>query len=411
MSRRSTHLAAVGIGLLVLVAAAAALQEPAPAAVTPTAAARPEVVIVSPQAHEPLFGEVEVEVEISGGAVRTVEVIVDGSLVGTLSEAPWRLVVDVGHENIEHRLRVVARMADGTALEKVVRSGTYTVDDVLDIQLRQLYVSVSSRGRAVSDLEREDFRVIDDGIEQQIVTFGRGDVPLAAVLLLDCSESMAGDRFQAALDGSRVFLRGMNTLDEVKVVLFSDRLVRTTPFATNRTVLEAALDGLSPTGGTAVNDFLYAGLQLLDARQGRRVVVLFTDGVDVHSLLSAGDVLWKAQRSQAVVYWIYLKEKRPDIAAGDSEATFNSAWRDYEANEREFRLLSKVVEQSGGRVEELDSASQLGGAFADIIRELREHYVLGYYPSQVRHDGSWHDIQVRVSGSGRVRTREGYVDD
>ena len=126
----------------------------------------------------------------------------------------------------------------------------------------------------------------------------------------------------------------------------------------------------------------------------------------VHSLLPARDVLWKAQRSQAVVYWIYLRQEE-----GGMDATFNSAWRGWEENERELELLSKVVRQSGGRVEELDDPEQLDEAFADIIRELREHYVLGYYPSRTRHDGTWHDIDVKVDGPGRVRTREGYVDD
>lgn len=412
MSRGSNRAWGALAVLLAVAGSATALQEAGePAPSRATAPEPPQVRIVSPQSKEPLFGEVEIEAEITGGEVDRVEFIVDGALIGTLTEGPWRMKADVGHENIEHRLRVVARMADGTALEKVLRSSTFTVDDVLDVELRQLYVSVTGGGRAILDLPQSAFRVIDDGVEQTIVTFGRGDVPLAAVLLLDCSESMAGERLQAALDGSRVFLRGMTSLDEVKVVLFSDRIIRTTPFATDTPVLEAALEDVSPVGGTAVNDYLYAGLQLLDARQGRRVVVLFTDGVDVHSLLHARDVLWKAQRSQAVIYWIYLKEADSGVAAGDSEATFNSAWRDYRANEKEFDLLSTVVRQSGGRVEKLDNPGQLGSAFADIIRELREHYVLGYYPSNVRHDGSWHDIDVRVAGPGRVRTREGYVDD
>lgn len=398
--------AAACAAALALTGTAVAPQEAGPSPARTAAPARPELRILSPQPGEPLFGRVEIEAAVVGGTARSVELIVDGALVGNLAEEPWKFEVDVGHENVEHRLRLVARMADGTALEKVLRSGTYTVDDVLDIELRQLYVSVTSGGRAVRDLEREDFRVLDDGVEQEIVTFGRGDLPLAAVLLLDCSESMIGERFRAALDGSRVFLHGMTDVDEVKLVLFSDRVLRTTPFATDTAVLEAALDGVAPVGGTAVNDYLYSGLQLLDARQGRKVVVLFTDGVDVHSLLPARDVVWKTQRSQAVIYWIYLRQEQ-----GGMDATFNSAWRGWEENQQEFQLLSKAVRQSGGRVEELDDPDQLDDAFADIIRELREHYVLGYYPSRVSRDGSWHKVDVRVDGPGRVRTREGYVDD
>jgi len=129
-------------------------------------------------------------------------------------------------------------------------------------------------------------------------------------------------------------------------------------------------------------------------------------------LLSAEEVLWKAQRSQAVVYWLYLKDDDSGATGPrETEAAFNSAWRDYETNQRELAFLKQAVEQSGGRIEVLESTDQLDEAFAGILHELREQYVLGYYPSDRRHDGSWHEIKVDVRGVARVRTREGYVDD
>jgi Ca-activated chloride channel family protein len=378
----------------------------------PLAAAAQEVVITSPPAGQPLFGEVDVAVEVrSSRAVERVEFVVDGTLVAVDREPPYRAAADVGDSNIEHRIRVVAFGAGGPIGEASLQSPTYRIDETLEVELRQLYVSVQREGRSTGYLEREDFEIIDDGKRQRIVTFELGDVPLTAVLLLDTSASMAGDRLGAALAGARLFVDGMASLDEAKVVLFSDRVIRTTPFASEPTVLEASLTGGEPVGGTAVNDYLYASLKLLDARQGRRVVVLFSDGIDVHSLLSAEEVLWKAQRSQAVIYWLYLREAGEGKGPREVDAAFNSAWRDYETNQREMRFLKDAVEQSGGRIEALVSVDELGEAFAGILRELREQYVLGYYPSDRRHDGSWHELKVNVSGVARVRTREGYVDD
>lgn len=375
-------------------------------------AAAQQITIVAPMAGQPLFGVVELAAEVvASEPIARVEFIVDGSLVAVDREAPWGLLTDVGEQNVEHRIRVVAHTASGKIAEAQLTTPTYVVDDTLDVELRQLYVSVQREGRTAEYLGREDFTIVDDGKRQSIVTFELGDVPLTAVLLLDTSASMAGDRLGGALAGARVFVDGMNDLDEAKVVLFTDRVMRTTPFAGEPTVLEAALTGGEPVGGTAVNDYLYASLKLLDARQGRRVVVLFSDGIDVHSLLSAEEVLWKAQRSQAVVYWIYLRESGESGGPREADAAFNSAWRDYEANQREMDFLKRAIQQSGGRIETIDSAHQLGEAFAGILHELREQYVLGYYPSDRRHDGSWHDLQVEVRGVARVRTREGYVDD
>lgn len=363
---------------------------------------------VSPDAGAGIYGPVEIVAHVeTDQPIEHVEFFVDGQSVGIVTQPPYTVTHDVGYENREHDLRLVAVIAGGERVEARRRTGTFTVDDSLDIELRQLYVNVMSGSDRVRDLERSDFRIIDGGNTEEIVTFEHGDVPMTAVLLLDCSSSMEGDRFQAALRGARTFLRRMAPLDEAKLMLFSDRLLGTTPFTRDVAVLEGALEAVEPVGGTAINDYLYAGLKLLDGRQGRRVVVLFTDGLDLHSLLAMKDVLWKAQRSQAVLYWIFLRDEGE---AGAPE--MSTAWRDYEANREEFRLLRRSVEESGGHIAELDSPSQLEAAFAEIIDELRQQYVLGYYPQESRGDGSWREVDVRVKRLGaRVRTRLGYIDD
>jgi Ca-activated chloride channel family protein len=140
----------------------------------------------------------------------------------------------------------------------------------------------------------------------------------------------------------------------------------------------------------------------LDTRQGQRVVVLFSDGSDVHSVLPASDVLWKARAGQSLIYWIQLGGKRK---------SFTSAWRDFQANDKEYEDLDRAVRESGGRVLAIERAGELEFAFTTILQELRQQYALGYYPTVSKGDGSWHKVEVRVRGfSGRVRTREGYAD-
>jgi VWFA-related protein len=118
------------------------------------------------------------------------------------------------------------------------------------------------------------------------------------------------------------------------------------------------------------------------------------------------EVLWKAQRSQALIYWLRLDEK-----GGHSEANFATAWRDASENQEELETLEKAVVQSGGRIANLSFVAEVEPAFREILHELREQYVLGYYPSVIRNDGAWHEVKVRVERSGvKIRTRGGYVD-
>jgi VWFA-related protein len=367
-----------------------------------------EVWIDNPSGLEYVYGKVEIlATVVSDENVSGVEIWVDGNRLGELVEPPYQVTVDVGYENSVHEFKAIARSVTGRTATARVVTPVLKVDEVVDIELQQLYVTVTQFDRRVLDLQRQDFRILDDGDRQEMVTFERGDVPLTAVLLLDCSLSMMGERLEAALDGARVFIDGMEELDEAMVMLFSDRLLRETEFSGDQSELDAALAAVEATGGTAINDHLFAAMAKLEARQGRRVVVLFSDGADVHSVLTMDEVLRKARLSQALIYWIYL----PEAGDEDGAPSYTSAWRNIEGNKLQFRQLREAVRESGGRVQPLESLDQMGEAFAGILAELREQYVLGYYPTIAQADGSWHAVKVKVKKSGvDIRTRGGYLD-
>lgn len=364
------------------------------------------VSIASPAPNEPVFGTIEVVVEVAAEQeLAEVTLTVDEGKRLRLTEPPWRFRVDLGDDNREHSFAVSARTLEGLAGEFSMRTPAIRVDEEFDLELQQLYVTVTQDQRRVLDLQQEDFSIRDNGAAQQIVSFSRGDVPITAAVLVDSSESMKGERLDGALRGAKAFVDGMRELDEAMLMLFSDRLLRATPFTDKSAELLAALEGAQPGGNTSVNDHLYLALKLLEARQGRRVIVLFTDGADLHSVLDMEDVMWKARRSQALIYWIVLLDR------GAANTSYITAWRGKEDNARQLQGLARISEQTGARVIGIRNIEDTEKAFREILAELREQYVLGFYPSSSQDDGKWHEVKVGASRSGvEVRAREGYVD-
>ena len=366
------------------------------------ASAQVAVHILSPSSDQPIFGPLDVKVGVQAREpIDRVEVFVNGKLMGASKTPPYRVRIDVGDDNVRREFRAVAYTKSGATGADALVTNPVQIMDELDLKLRALFVTVTREGERALDLDQGAFQIFDNGAPQEIVTFGRDELPLTAVLLLDTSESMREKELEAVRQGAKAFLDGMKPADEAMVALFSDRLLRLTPFTSDKATLASTLSGVKSAGGTAVNDFLYLSLKALEMRQGQRVVVLFSDGSDVHSVLPASDVLWKARAGQALIYWIQL---------GGKHKSFTSAWRDYTANDREYDELEQAVRESGGRILPIERVGELELAFRNILQELRQQYALGYYPNNSKGDGKWHKIDVRVKGAGRVRTREGYAD-
>jgi len=373
----------------------------------PGDAGTPWVLIMSPHDGAPLLGTVEVSARAGPpGEIRVVEFLVDGQPVGSLSRPPYDMTLDLGGENVPHVIEVVARDADGDEARAQVATSPVPMGTEYEVELQQLYVTATRDGERVLDLAEEDFEVEDEGRRQEIVTFARGDLPFTAAILIDSSASMQGAKLDAAVAGARAFLEGMQPLDQVQLTVFSDSLKIHTPIGAGPEVMLAGLGWVRAHGGTAIADHLWSALKLLETRQGRRVVVLLSDGVDTHSALPMEAVVEAARRSQALVYWIRLEGPR-----GAADASLSSAWRRDEEYRRALAALEQVVADSGGRIVTPGPAGEVRPVFLAILEELREQYVLGYYPSEQKDDGSWHRVEVEADAPGvEVRAARGYVD-
>jgi VWFA-related protein len=314
--------------------------------------------------------------------------------------------MDVGQQNVEHRIEVVAYDKSGATATASLKTGVITSDEEISVALRPLFVTVEQGGKRVLDLGRDDFEIFDNGARQQMVTFERGDIPFTAALLLDSSSSMEGGLLETALDGAKSFARSMKSLDEAKLLLFSDRVLLETPFTSAPSILTLGLGSVRAGGGTALNDTMFLGLKRLEARTGRKVMILLSDGADVESVVPMTRVRNLARGSQVVLYWLRLRD--PGAQEGIPSYT---AWRDIEGHQREKALLRDTVLESGGRILEIDDVKEVESALGKVLAELRDQYVLGYYPSSSTGSGSWHEIKVRVRRSGLdVRTHKGYVE-
>ncbi len=361
--------------------------------------------ILSPTGTEAVFGEVEFVVEASAPEpIARVEFLLDGVLRARADAPPYQVTVDAGQRNAEKRFTAVAHGLSGRRWTATVVTPRIPIDLEMQLSLQQLYVTVTRDGRPLPDLRREDFRVFDGEVEQRLVTFEQGDVPMTLVVLLDASESMRGERLAAARSAALALCDRLQPLDEAMVLAFSDRPLRLSRFGRGEP-LRGALAEIEAGGGTALNDHLYAALRLLDARQGRPVVLLLSDGADTLSFLGIEEVVWKTRRSDAILYRL-----RP-TAGGAEQVAFATSWRGFRENRDEVAGLEEAIRASGGRVDSVPSG-ELAEAIQAILTELRQQYALGYYPTTRNRDGSWRPVRVEVTVPGAwIRTRSGYFDD
>ena len=380
-------------------------------ALAPAGAQEIWVTIVEPKDGDLVIGELDIVVDVvSRAEIAEIEFQLDGRPIGTLLMEPFRMPVDLGEDNLPHQFSVVAVDVDGNRATHSVNTQAIPISANYEVELQQLYVSVTRDGERVLDIERGQFTLNDEGVPQELVTFARGDIPFTAVLLIDASTSMFGEKIASAVVGASSFIHGMKELDQAQVMVFSDQLLSATPITDAKQVLTAGLSSTEARGGTALQDHVFVALKLLTQRQGRRVLILLSDGVDTHSVMSMPQVFEVARKSNVLVYWIRISGGDGG-KEHDGAVNMTSAWKNSAQYHEQIGLLTRVVDESGGRILEVGAPDEIRPVFIDILKELREQYVLGFYPEDRQSDGRWHKIRVGLAGEDvEVRAPRGYVD-
>ena len=254
----------------------------------------------------------------------------------------------------------------------------------MDVDLALINVTVTDPyNRLVTGLDPDNFRVYEDNIEQEVVTFSSEDVPISIGVIFDFSGSMA-NKIGKAREAALQFFKTANPQDEFFLVSFNERAELTSAFTNSIEDLQSRMMMTAPKGRTALLDAIYLGLsQMKGARNGKRALLILSDGGDNHSRYNESDIKRLVKEADTQLYAIGIfdplgyRNRTPEELNGPS-------------------LLGEVTELTGGRVFAVENLNELPDIASKIGMELRNQYVLGYRPSNKTHDARWRKIKIKL---------------
>jgi Ca-activated chloride channel family protein len=349
----------------------------------------PSVVIDEPTSESYLVGQTTLRAVVNPAtaAVSRVDFFVDGVRVCQTASRPFECAWDAGATVREHVVRAVAVLISGDRLAATVRTRALPVvaeSTGVDVVLVP-FVVTDERRRFVKGLQRSEFRVLEDGVAQDVSYFEAEEVPLEIVVAIDISGSMTNSMPQLK-DALKRFVRAFKPTDRATLLGFNHQVYVLKQRETDRGALGSSIDGLAAAGGTALYDAILKSLDLLGPEVQRRAVLVFSDGDDQSSLSTADPVERRVRGSDAVAYFITLG------GSGDGR-----------------RVLTRLAEISGGRTFSIGRINEVDEALDVIREELENQYLIGYTPRNSTRDGSYRQIRVVPSQPRhQVRASQGY---
>jgi VWFA-related protein len=272
------------------------------------------------------------------------------------------------------RFPVVALLAAqlASAPQTTFRSG---------VEVVELDVSVTRGGVPVAGLTARDFALTDNGAAQEVASVTLEKLPLSVTMVLDTSQSVAGQRLQHLVQAGTGLAAALHPEDRAALVTFSHAVDLRVPMTGDLTAIRDALGAMNGSGATALRDAVHLALQLQPHDQTRPLMLVFTDGHDTASWLTEDAAIDSARRAGVVIHVVRV----------ESDA-----------------FLDKLTQISGGRSWSATSDRQLQDLFTKALDEMRARYLLTYTPRGVRQTG-WHELKVKLkSGSADVTARRGY---
>ncbi len=254
----------------------------------------------------------------------------------------------------------------------------------LDVELALVNVTVTDPyNRQVTGLESENFRVFEDNVEQEVVTFSSEDVPISVGVILDLSGSM-NNKLAKAKQAAVQFLNTANPDDEFFLVGFNDHAELLAPFTNNVEDLESKMLTATAKGKTALLDAIYLGLtQMRSSGRAKRALLIISDGGDNNSRYTEKDIKRLVREADTQLYSVGVYEpvafrnRTPEELYGPT-------------------LLNEIADLTGGRSFAIGDLDLLPDIASKIGSELRNQYILGYRPSQKTHDARWRKIKVKL---------------
>jgi Ca-activated chloride channel homolog len=254
----------------------------------------------------------------------------------------------------------------------------------LDVDLALINATVTDPyNRLVTGLDPDNFRIFEDNVEQEVVTFSAEDVPISIGVIFDYSGSMA-NKVAKAREAAIQFFKSANPQDEFFLVSFNERAELTSTFTNSVEDLQSRMLLSAPKGRTALLDAIYLGLsEMRGAHNAKRALLILSDGGDNHSRYNESDIKRLVKEADTQLYAIGIFDP--------------AGYRNRTAEEGNGpSLLGEVTELTGGRVFPVEKLEDLPDIASKIGMELRNQYVLGYHPSNHAHDARWRKVKVKL---------------
>jgi Ca-activated chloride channel homolog len=254
----------------------------------------------------------------------------------------------------------------------------------IDTTVVQIPVTVTDPlNRFVTGLEKKDFRLFEDKIEQEVQYFASEDAPISVGLIFDTSGSM-GSKLEKSRQAVSQFFRTTNPEDEFFLVEFNDRPELVSPFTTSLEEIQNKLTFTQSKGRTALLDAVYLGLHTMKkGRNARKALLIISDGGDNSSRYTESEIKNLVREADVQIYAIGIFES----GAGRGRTAEELAGPG---------LLQEISEQTGGRAFAVDNLNELPDIAAKIGIELRNQYLLGYTPKNGGRDGKYRKVTVKL---------------
>lgn len=268
-------------------------------------------------------------------------------------------------------------------------------DDVIRVDSSLVVLNAAvldSNGQSVEGLKQNQFHIFEDGTEQPISLFQAEETPFAAVILLDTSGSME-TRISLARSAAIKFLEGLRPGDSAAIYTFDSKLNQLQDFSNSSDISEHIFD-IKAYGMTVLNDAIYEAAATLSKRpEKRKAIVVLSDGEDTSSKRSADKALKAALAVDATIYTVDMSS----IDDGNKRRQQN------------IGILKNFAEKTGGIFVPTGGGSVMRDTFKRIVDELSSQYTLGYQPANIKMDGKWRSLELRISRPNlTIRTRKGY---
>jgi len=404
--------ASVGIVALLAIALAAAAGEDT----------TPGIRFLAPRRNATAVGQATAQLQVvppPGASVQKVTFIVDGRIVGERTAPPWTFTWDAGDGTVGHRLAATVAFSDGTDAVAQIETSRLTINQTEEVALVNVYaIARDTKGAYVTDLQQKDLRLEENGRPQQIDRFSAERRPLRIAIVIDTSLSMEDDnKITAAIQAAVEFLDVIQPGDEGLVVGFSDDVRMLQDLTSNRGELERAIRSAKASGGTALYDAIYRASERLAEFDGRRVLLLLSDGRDEaanglepgsrHTLEEARD---RALRNDVMVFVIGVgRPLARDAKLLQDNPTGRVEELDFYGRQPLVSILNSLADTTGGTAVFSPSAGQLRKSFTKVADDLRHQYLIAYSSDDKKHDGTWRQIRVTSSRPGvAVTNRKGY---